>query len=255
MRYTFKLSILLLGIIFLNGKCNPEKENIFVKKMVEFDKAFVPVLYYVYEGDLPNAKKSVFYLEHKWQQFHQRYSEAKPKSPTWNDNFCLMNQWLRDVVIAIDKGHRLIAIIQLNNIRHEMMDMRREMEIDYALDYIWDFEETLDLTIQVVDNPMMIWSNYDEFESIIFKMNTRWDLLKDNSFPASQYDMDAKTQKELLLQMNNMEEALLEFNQVVKEKELLLIGFAANNLHRKYLNLLHCFGEFQESKTQYVLNK
>jgi len=50
MKHTFKLSILLLGLLFLNGKCNPEKENIFVKKMVEFDKAFVPVLYYVYQG-------------------------------------------------------------------------------------------------------------------------------------------------------------------------------------------------------------
>ena len=255
MRHTLKLSILLLGIIFLNGKCIPEKENIFVKKMVEFDKAFVPVLYYVYQGDILNAKSSVFYLEHKWQQFYQRYSEANSKSRTWNDNFCLMNQWLDDAVITIDKGHQMNALIQLNNVRHQMKDMRKELEIDYYLDYVWDFEAPLDLTAQIATNPFLLWSSYDEFESIVVQLNTRWEILRSQQFPDVQYEMDAKTQKEYLLQMNYMDEVLQTFNQIIEEKRENEFEYTSKILIRGYFNMLYNFGFFQNSKAKYVLNK
>jgi len=168
---------------------------------------------------------------------------------------CLMNQWLDDAAIAIDRGHQMIALIQLNNVRDKMMDMRRELEIDYYLDYVWDFEETLDLTAQIATNPMVLWSSYDEFESIVFQLNTRWAILKSQKFPDEKYDMDAEKQKEFLLQMSYMDEILDEFNLVVEEKRGAEFDFASKVMIRGYFNILHNFGTFQDSKAQYVLNK
>ena len=57
------MSLLLFVFLFsLASSCEDENVDVLLQDMAEFDKAYIPVLYYVRQGEMDNAKRSVFFL-------------------------------------------------------------------------------------------------------------------------------------------------------------------------------------------------
>lgn len=165
-----KILVIIIGLLLL-GACEVKDIH---KGMVQFDKAFIPVFYHVYHQDAAKAKKAVFGLAFQWQQFNQAYSQMLPKNEDWTESFRLVDGWLHDAFTAIDGNRWDLALVQLDHVRFEWMELRMRHRIPYYLDNIWEFQMAYDLVMEVAKDPNLCLLQWNEFEELVSDLNQLW---------------------------------------------------------------------------------
>ncbi len=247
------MSLLLFVFLFsLSSSCEDENVDVLLHDMAEFDKAYIPVLYYVRQGEMDNAKRSVFFLNHSWQKVNRKYKDLNPGNDDWQEAFRMTDAWLSDAYFSIDAMQPKDAYIFLDHVRYQMMELRGQYDIDYYLDDVWEFEASLDLAEEVAIDQMLCLLDYCEFEDIVKDMNEQWKIVEKAKVNAELFDLNAEELKVLDNQKKKLQEAIIVFNQAVEEMEGENLAMTATFLRQAYLEYLAGFGDFISSKHYYA---
>ena len=251
-KFSMMSLLLFVLLISLASSCEEENVNIMLQDMAEFDKAYIPVLYYVRQGEMDNAKKSVFFLNHSWQKVNRKYKNRNPENDDWQEAFRMTDAWLSDAYFSIDAMRPKDAYIFLDHVRYQMMELRNQNDIDYYLDDVWEFEARLDLAEEVAVDQMLCLLDYCEFEEIVKDLNEQWEIVQQAKVDAKLFDLDAEDLKILKDQRKKLQEAIIVFNQAVEEMEGENLAMTATFLRQAYLEYLAGFGDFISSKHYYA---
>ncbi|MFK8006305.1 MAG: hypothetical protein AB8H03_08045 [Saprospiraceae bacterium] len=255
MRSIYKISVLIIMLICSANSCEQkilEVENVLLQDMANFDKAFIPVLYYVRQGEMDNAKKSVFFLNHAWQKFQGKYKNAQPENDNWQEIFRMTDAWLSDAYFSIEARMPQDAYIFLDHVRYQLMEFRRQEQLNYFLDNVWEFEASLDLAEEVAVDQMLCLLDYGEFEKLVEMVNQDWTKLNRPKNIATLFELDEAKMKILDSRKQKLKFTLLEFNQAVEEAEGENLAITATFFKQAYLDYLACFGDFISSKHYYA---
>lgn len=247
------MSLLLFVFLFsLSSSCEDENVDVLLHDMAEFDKAYIPVLYYVRQGEMDNAKRSVFFLNHSWQKVNRKYKSLNPENDDWQEAFRMADAWLSDAYYSIDAIQPKDAYIFLDHVRYQMMDLRSQHGIDYYLDDVWEFEASLDLAEEVAVDQMLCLLDYCEFEDIVKDMNEQWKIVEKAKIDVKLFNLNEEDLKVLKNQKKKLQEAIIVFNQAVEEMEGENLAMTATFLRQAYLEYLAGFGDFISSKHYYA---
>lgn len=259
MKSIYKIAFLVVVFISManscveqNGRLSNDNSDTLIQDMVDFDKAYIPVLYYVRKGELDHAKRAVFYLNHSWQRVNKRYKYLYPQNDDWQEGFRMTDNWLSDAYNAIDGVQPNDAFIFMDHVRYQFIELRFQNKMNYFLDDVWDLEASLDLVEEVAVDHMLCLLEYCEFEELVSDLNESWRTVRKNKIDKGLFDFD-KNQSDLLkVRTHKFEIALLDLNQAVEVAEGEDISIAAALLTEAYLEYLYCFGDFISSKHYYA---
>lgn len=219
--------------------------------MVEFDQALIPLWFHVYEGDMTKAKKSVFYVHFKWQQLKNSHAEASGQVE-WRDAFCRTDDWLSDAYAAIHQNNSRLALNQLNHARYEMMELRRQYNIPYYLDEIWQFQEVTRSVAQVVHDEKLGLLEWNELQSMIGRMNTAWVRVRQIDWDAKDFGLDRTTIDKLRANQKRISRQLLLFNEQLRRADRQLLAETVRPLEKAALYQMRLFGKFDAFQTYYA---
>ncbi len=248
MRFLVGLLIMMSTTMFGNVPIPAEDIR---QDMVQFDQAFIPLWFHIYEGDLSKAKSEVFYVNFKWQQLKNRYGEASPDG-AWQDAFCRTDEWLGDAYAAIDRNDGRLALNQLNHARYELMELRSQYGIAYYLDEVYRFQEIVQAIAEVVHDDKLCLLEWNELEAMIGRMNTNWVRITQQALDMKLYELDRETQLKLQKGQARVAEKLLYFNDQVAKANQLLLAEAIRPLEKEALYQMRLFGKFDAFKTYYA---
>ncbi|MEM1321873.1 MAG: hypothetical protein AAGG75_16555 [Bacteroidota bacterium] len=244
------LQPLLIVLFFFVGACNAP---LLKQEMVQFDRAFIPVFYYSYVGDVESAQKALPLLQRQWQKVRMDFEQASTASDDWQESIRLIGAWIEEAHCALRDGEAERALFQLDHARYELMDLRwREGINDYYLDYAWELEATIDIAISTSSDPMLKLLDWKEFVAISEDVNSSWQALQAQTVDQQLYRI--KGAKMLLLKERQqaMNTAILNFLRSVESADRLEFAATAKALEPAYLNYINLFGDFESIQTFYA---
>ncbi len=242
------LAFLLIPI----SSCRETPAEFVLKDMATFDRAFIPVYFFVETNQMELAKKSIFHLNQAWQKFRGRYINIFPEWEEYREAFRMTDAWLSEAYQSIDADNTVAAFVYLDNVRYQMIEWRSLHDLDYLLDDVWDFETSLYLVEEVASDPMLCLLDYCEFEALVEELNLSWKNL-DMTYEDVEYF--GITFSEYLTNMNQkdrLKNSLIEFNRAVSTAEGAYVAQKALQMKEAYLNYLSGFGNFLIYKTHYA---
>lgn len=221
------------------------------RDMAQFDQAFIPLWFHVYEGNMTEAKKGVFMVNFKWRQLKNRYGRAL-EDGMWQDAFCRAEEWLSDAFAAIDQNKERLALNQLNHVRYELMELRSQYNIPYYLDEVYRFQEIVRSVAEVVHDDKLCLLEWSELEAMIGRMNTAWVRVKQLEWEPALYELDRKGQEKIQNTQDRITTHLLNFNEQLAQANQLLLAEAVRPLEREALYQMRLFGKFDAFATYYA---
>lgn len=248
MRILIGLLIMMSTTMF--GNVPTPNEDI-RQDMAQFDQAFIPLWFHIYEGNMSKAKSSVFYLNFKWQQLKNRHQEASADG-AWQDAFCRTDEWLGDAYAAIDHNDSRLALNQLNHARYELMELRSAYGIEYHLDEVYRFQEIVQAIAEVVHDDKLCNLEWNELEVMIGRMNSSWVRINQQAFDVQLYKLDRDAQQKLKNGQSRLNDMLLHFNDQLAAANRLLLAEAIRPIEREALYQVRLHGQFDAFKTYYA---
>lgn len=252
MNSIYKICILFVIIFSVASSCEEKVENSLTKDMVELDKSFVPVMYFVLQGDLREAKKSSFFLKHTWGKMERKYKVLHPENDDWQESIRMTTAWLADAITAIDSNVQQDAFIFLDHVRYQLIELRRQQDIDYYLDYVWEFEASLDVVEEVAVDQMLCLLEYCEFEELVEDVNFAFQELKKAELDATLFEFEKIDLAEIRLREKRIAIALDNFNRAVAEADGEEVAVTVTLLDQAYIDYLHSFGDFVNSQSYFA---
>lgn len=252
MKSIYQILLIFVFVFSLGSSCEEPKVNVLLQDMATFDRAFIPVLFYVRHDEMDNARKSVFFLNHTWQKFNDKYKNLNLEDDNWGEAFRMTDAWLSDAYTSIDSSSSDYAYIFLDHVRYQMIELRKQNNIEYFLDDIWEFEARLDLVEEVAVDQMLCLLDYCEFEEIVEDMNKAWKAVEPVIVDFELFGMDGSKFKKLNYNEGKLKSALREFNLAVVETDGENLAVTSALLRVAYLDYLSSYGDFISSKSYYA---
>lgn len=243
------LILLFLCMTFL-GKAETANSKL-VKDMVQFDQAFIPVLYHVKNGKMAEAKKATLQMRFYWMKLKNRH-QFLVNDPAWEDAFCRADDWIDDALQLMHENEPHLTYIQLNQARYEMTELRRQFKIDYYLDYVFNFQEMVETLSEVLHDEKLYLLEWNQLESMIGRMNATWLMMRRQQLNPADFKFNAKERQRLTSLQLNIAKELLFFNDLTAEAHQLKMRIAIEALEREANNLLLLFGDFEGQPTYFA---
>ncbi len=230
----------------LLGSCDTTEVR---KAMVHFDRAFVPVLVYSCQGDIHQAKRAVFYLEFQWQKLQKKYEGCLPEEA---ETLNRINDWLGDAYYAIDANCPATAANQLEHVKYEFMELRRRYGLEYYLDGLYDFQNSIGLLAEAGGDELMCRMEWEEYEHLLNTARAEWKAIQEKPFDAALYEFDDKRLQQLRSEQKAMEEVLDQFAEIFSCANRQELARASRNLQPAFFEVLKVFGNFENSQTYFA---
>lgn len=221
------------------------------KDFVHFDQAFLPVLFYVAEGNIYEAKRAVFHMGYHWQQLKNRH-EMDVSQPAWQNTFRSVDQHLNAAFFAIDANQPEEAVLQLERIKRELVELRVNYKIDYYLDYLYDFQATAAVLQETVNDEMLTLLEWEDVMAMAVELNRKWNTVSVKRFDAALYEFDQDEVWKLHTSMESVTDALNNLNATMDCAERLQVAKATQKLELAFTEVLRLFGNFEAAATYYA---
>lgn len=241
----------ILIILSFSLSCSEEIENDLYDDMVMFDRALIPVLYYIHNGEVSSAKEATFFLAHNWQSLKRKYESLYNNHSNWIYNVDQLDILLSRTYLAIDQCDLNSAYEYLDLVRSHMNDIRKINNIRYYFDDIWEFESQLASVLEVAEDEMLCLLEYCEFESLTSDMFYAWESLKYAQLEQEVLGLDYTRAAVYRYHKQALDEVLHEFSLVIDEADGKMISMSVPYLRIAYLDYLYCFGDFIGSENYY----
>lgn len=240
------LSITFLTSLIITG-CETAQVR---KAMVHFDRAFVPMLMYTYEGDIHRAKRSVFYLEFQWQKLKKQYKGQLPEEAGALNR---IDNWLGDAYYAIDGNNSATAANQLEHVKYECMELRRKYGVPYYLDGLYDFHDAIGLLAEAAEDEMMCLMEWGDYEHLLYETIEEWEAIREQPFDAELYEFDENQVRRLVSRQDAMQQVLYEFAETFSTANRRQLAIASQSLQPAFFDVLRLFGNFEATQTFFAL--
>lgn len=219
------------------------------KAMVRFDRAFIPALAYSYEGDVHQAKRSVFYLEFQWQKLKKQYQGYLPGEA---EALNRIDNWLGDAYYAIDANNMVTAANQLEHVKYEFMELRRRYGLGYYLDGLYEFQDDIGFLAEAAEDEMMCLVEWGDYEHLLYQAIEDWKAIRGQQLDAELYEFDEARLRQLAVRQDAMQEALYDFAETFGSANRRQLAIASQTLQPALLEVLKLFGNFEASQTYFA---
>jgi type II secretory pathway predicted ATPase ExeA len=221
------------------------------KEFVRFDQAFLPVLFYVTEGNSFEAKRAVFHLSYHWQLLKNRY-ETIVALPDWINTFRRVEKLLNAAFYAIDANQQAQAQLQLEQVKQELIDLRLTYRIDYYLDYLYDFQATAAIFRETVEDERLTLLEWEDVMAMVVDLNRKWNVVLAKQLDADLYEFDKDQIWKLRTTQQSVSQAMKEVNTAMEGADRAMVAKASKNLNVAFLEVLRLFGNFKAATTYYA---
>jgi hypothetical protein len=219
------------------------------KAMVHFDRAFVPVLVYSFEGDVHQAKRSVFYLEFQWQKLKKQYQAYLPEEA---EALNRINSWLGDAYYAIDANNMTLAANQLEHVKYEFMELRQKYGVDYYLDDLFNFQDEIGLLSEAAGDELMCLMEWGEYEQLLQRAIKDWQAIRAQPLDSTLHEFDEARLQQLAYKQDAMEAVLYQFAETFSCASRQQLAVASQSLQPAFFEVLRMFGNFEASQTYFA---
>ena len=244
--------ITLIFLLTTMTGCRETPVEFVLKDMAAFDRAYISVYYFVETNQMGLAQKSIFHLDQAWQKFAGRYSNVFPECEEYREAFRMTDAWLAEAYLSIDEGNKIAAFVYLDNVRYQMIEWRSLHDLDYVLDGVWDFENSVYLVEEVAVDPMLCLLDYCEFEALVEELNLSWKNLDMTYDDIAYFGINYTDYLTNLNRKDNLKNSLIEFNRAVTTADGHYVAEKAKLMKAAYLDYLAGFGNFLIYKTHYA---
>lgn len=222
------------------------------ENMVHFDRAFIPVWYYVEVGNFSKADLALERLVNEWNYFKKKSYLAGTTKKKWEASINQIDSWILDACFAINIKDQTLALNQLDHARYELMEWRWRKGMDYYLDYVWNFETALQIVRDIIPDQYQQLSWQEENQKNYQELYQTWNNLKSQSPDPFLFDFSAEDQLRFMQQQEELDQLLQTFainahclNTCDHEEAVL-------SLHYGYLTFLKTLGNFQHTETYFA---
>ncbi|MEL6867092.1 MAG: hypothetical protein AAFP19_21895 [Bacteroidota bacterium] len=239
---------LFASLLLLNSACHSSDLR---DEMVRFDRTYVPVLYYVHLGDVDRAERAALVMDSYWKKLRKNYDQQN-RELDWGGRWALVDGWIAGSKQALEEKDLFLAYNQLDHIRYELMVLRSQQAIPYYLDYLWDFEASMDMAVETALDPMLCLMEYKEFQALTQDLKTAWQEVVDFPLDHRIYLLDAQVRMELAYSRKEMTGLINTFVDAVEEGDHLEAACLARELPPAYLDVLAPHGDMEASMVHYA---
>jgi hypothetical protein len=219
--------------------------------MVQVDRAYIPVIYYLEQGDVHSAKRALFCLERQWKKFSRNYAEVY-QDDDWSEGFRKIGDWIEGGKLAIRKKDIQLASAQIENLKYEMMCLRESKGLSSYFDYLWKFEETLFMIEDMVNDPKINLYEWNEMEGFVNELNKHWVFFEKQQYDPVRLLIIEVNEKEVIESQALMTKTLIDFTKVLLSADRIKLQKAAMRLRPVYFKVLHAYGDFETTKIYYA---
>ncbi len=150
------------------------------KEMRHLDQAYIPVWLASTNHNLELGERHFKELDGRWRAFEEKYQGLLETSEDHREIFRLLNQWLEEAEDCIEQRDELCARIKLDHFKFELQEIRFIWEMDYTLDYLWDFEADIAQFTDIAEDPKMQLLEWSDFMTHLKAVNNSWEKLKEH---------------------------------------------------------------------------
>lgn len=221
-----------------------------IDDMVAVDKAYIPTAYYVREGNLPKAKLAMIELQRKWNQLDLAV-KAQYENEDWIETFGKIEVYLDKADAALKEQDLFWMQCQLENARFEWNDLRIRYGIDYHIDYMYDFQVAWDLVKETVNDPVLCWLEWQEFEAQVVDADQAYQAMVLQTIDWELIEADQRKIEAYRLFKDALDVAWKDFKYEMECAHREQLAVAANVVTKQFEGMLNLFGDF-ESINAYV---
>jgi hypothetical protein len=214
------------------------------KAMAKFDEAFIPVWVHTFEGNIWEAKGSVFNLAFEWQKFSNRFQNAFPEDALWAASFDRIDGWLGDAFLAIDDNCAAMAFNQLEHVKYDLQMLRKHKGIDYYLDHIFDLQNDVQTLIVTSSDELLCLLQWAEYDHLVCAINAKWESVELIPFDAEVYGFTAKKEQLLYSFRDEVGMQIDTFNATMDCANREELALASENIELALMQMIALFGDF-----------
>jgi hypothetical protein len=240
------------ALIFSGCRQDDDDDEALTRAMVNFDQAFVPVLYYSMQGDANRAKHAALYLAFEWQKMDMRYRHRYEDDKTWQDGFDRIDAWLGDALYEIDNNCAVVGANLLEHARYEWTELRKSREIAYYPDYLYDAQAASSWLRQVLSDKRACQTEWEAIAQQIALLNTScWQAVNESPDPGL-YKLDEAELAYLQQQKDRISHYLAQLNESVSCAQADKMVAACQGLSPAIWEAIGVFGNFEATKTYFA---
>lgn len=251
MKRTFVLILLLAGLSFAALGC---KKQDTVKEMADFDKAYIPLLFYTDEGDLESSKRAMVFLDAEWESLKAKYGERAEANPEWKRDFAQIEQMMASAKRILSTTEDLSdAHLALEYIGGTLTEFRRSSGIDYPLDYLNEFHALMGEIIWIERYRTPETLNDDDLNWVrdqLVEAAAVWEKVQQTGFDSDAFGLSAEKGARLRLAIQAESDALQRLDQAIKSGDKAAIIRAASTLQPNFAKAYLLFGDFERVKKE-----
>ncbi len=246
------IAVLCISAALLPGCRQDDNEEALMRAMVNFDQAFVPVLYYTMQGDADRAKHASLYLAFEWQKMEMRYRRYYEDDKNWQAGFDRIDTWLGDAFFEIDNNCAVVAANLLEHARYEWTELRMSHEITYYPDYLYNAQAASSWLRQVLSDKRACQTEWEAIAEQVALLNTScWKAVNESPDP-DLYELDKTEMAYLQQQKDRMTHYLTLLNESASCAQADKMVAACQGLSPAIWEAIGVFGNFDASKTYFA---
>lgn len=236
-----QLIFLYLVLLFTSLACSPEEIE---EQMVDFDRSFIPVWYYIEMDNYTQATLAFANLEEAWTEFRQTANPYTNNSRQWKRSLGQVDDWMATTSEAIQAEEKVLAINQLDHARYELMDWRWRWKMDYFLDKVWDLEASIDVAKSVAFNLTLDSEEWEQYQKANEDIRKSWEQLQLKQADPELHQLSAHDIQNLQIRHQELGDLIRAYLKEGQCMEACEYEDAIQSLHFAFLNYLKTFGDF-----------
>jgi hypothetical protein len=204
-----------------SGAAEPNQDD-----FAKLDRSYVPALALTKMGTRSASEKALQRLDRDWQAFRERFDSAMPDDNQWPSDCQRISQAIATAKEQLDTGHQLEAHEALEAIREILMESRVRSGLDYYLDHMTRFHDTMEeivLTVKDKKPDELSQKAVARLPDLARKATQEWNVVKSASFDAERFGFSKQklAQRQQLLKAETL--ALQELEQAIATGDLVQI--------------------------------
>jgi hypothetical protein len=240
------LSTLLLSIASAQEP-SADKHAALLTDFAAFDRAYVPALALTKRGTLPQCRPAMGRLKVAWQELSDKHADSVPSDPTWKTDFGQVAQLIEQAEQRLAEDDQQEAHEQLEGVRELLMKARRRNGIDYYLDYLTIFHDTMEKIVMPATakaekgDRQLSPAELAEMRSLLQQANQEWQTVTQTALPTGLFPVESAAARKMIQAEQRALRALEDALNHGDEKSIIS---AAQAIKPPFARLFMAFGDF-----------
>ncbi len=220
------------------------------RTFAEFDTAYIPALALTNQEKQQPAETAMVGLRDAWKSLTAKLDGALATDPAWPND----KEAIRDAIGAaaheLKKQQLLAAHEALEEIRGQLVELRKRHQWSYDLDALNEFHETMEEIVK----PAMKWTAAEidlpvqqNLRELLQKADEQWAVVEQRGFDADARNLNEERQAKITRIVQQERQSLTNLAQALESANPEQILQAARAIKPPFAQLYMSFGQFPGS--------